>query len=78
MVRAELGIKIKGKNMSKKNNLIVDLKARKDADGQTFYVGKLKFPGSIDCSMGAVFLVFVSDKNEEQLQIALMDDKDTD
>lgn len=63
--------------MSNKN-LTIDLKARKDVDGQTFYVGKLKCPVSIDCSEGVVFLVFVSDKNEEQLQIAMMDKKDKD
>lgn len=60
------------------NNVTIDLKARKDVDGQTFYVGKLKTPILIDCSKGAVFLVFVSDKGDEQLQIALMDNKDLD
>lgn len=60
------------------HNITVDLKARKDIDGQTFYVGKIKAPALIDCSKGAVFLVFVSDKGEEQLQIALMDTKDLD
>lgn len=59
--------------MSNKN-VTIDLKARKDVDGQVFYVGKIKAPVLIDCSMGAVFLVFVADKGEEQLQIALMDD----
>lgn len=63
--------------MSNKN-ITIDLKARKDVDGQTFYVGKVKAPIMIDCSIGAVFLVFVADKGEEQLQIALMDNKDTD
>jgi len=60
------------------NNITIDLKARKDVDGQTFYVGKIKSPVLIDCKEGAVFLVFVSDKGEEQLQIALMDKKETD
>lgn len=55
------------------HNVTIDLKARKDIDGQTFYVGKIKAPVLIDCTKGAVFLVFVSDKNGEQLQIALMD-----
>jgi hypothetical protein len=63
--------------MSNKN-LTIDLKARKDIDGEIFYVGKLKAPILIDCSMGAVFLVFVSDKGEEALQIAMMDNKDMD
>lgn len=60
--------------MSNKN-LTIDLKARKDIDGQVFYVGKVEAPVLIDCSEGAVFLVFVSDKGEEQLQIAPMDKK---
>ena len=63
--------------MSNKN-ITIDLKARKDVDGQTFYVGKVKAPIMIDCSIGAAFLVFVADKGEEQLQIALMDNKDMD
>lgn len=63
--------------MSNKN-LTIDLKTRKDVDGQKFYVGKLKAPILIDCSEGAVFLVFVSDTGEEQLQIAPMDKKDED
>jgi hypothetical protein len=63
--------------MSNKN-LTIDLKARRDKDGMVFYVGKLKAPILIDCSQGAVFLVFVSDQGDEQLQIALMDTKDTD
>lgn len=63
--------------MSNKN-VVIDLKARKDVDGQIFYVGKVKAPVLIDCSQGAVFLIFISDKGEEQLQIAVMDNKDTD
>ena len=63
--------------MSNKN-ITLDLKARKDVDGQIFYVAKIKAPVLIDCTKGAVFLVFVSDKREEQLQIALMDNKDND
>jgi hypothetical protein len=63
--------------MSNKN-LTMKLKARKDVDGQTFYVAKLKFPGTIQLEDGAVFLVFIADKGEEQLQIALMDKKDND
>lgn len=63
--------------MSNKN-LTIDLKSRKDRDGQVFYVGKLKGPVMIDCSMGAVFLIFVSDKGDEQLQVALMDNEEAD
>lgn len=58
--------------MSNKN-LTIDLKAKKDKDKKTFYVGKIKFPGYIDCSKGVAFLIFVSDQDTEQLQIAVMD-----
>ncbi len=61
--------------MSNKN-LTVDLKAKRDVDKRTFYVGKIQFPGFIDCSKGVAFLIFVSDQGEEQLQIAPMDKKD--
>lgn len=63
--------------MSNKN-LTIDLKARKDVDGQTFYVGKLKAPVHIDASEGVVFLIFTADQGDEQLQIAAMDKKDDD
>lgn len=69
---------VNGEKINMSNNLTIDLKARKDVAGNTFYVGKIKAPMLIDCSMGAVFLVFVSDKDQEQLQIALMDNKDQD
>ena len=57
-------------------NLTVDLKARVDVDGNTFYVGKLKFPGTIDCSQGISFLIFTAEKNGEQLQIAPLKEND--
>ncbi len=63
--------------MSNKN-VTIDLKARRDKDGMVFYVGKIKAPVLIDCTQGAVFLVFVSDQGDEQLQIALMDNKEVD
>jgi hypothetical protein len=63
--------------MSNKN-LIIELKAREDKNHQVFYVGKLKFPGSIDCSEGVVFLIYTSEEGAEELQIALMDNKDAE
>lgn len=57
------------------NNLMIDLKKREDADGKTFYVGKLKAPMQIDCREGATFLIFLSDVGEEQLQIAPFQDR---
>lgn len=61
--------------MSNKN-LIIELKSRKDKNGQTFYVGKIKAPILIDCKEGAVFLIYTSEENSEELQIALMDNKE--
>lgn len=60
------------------NNLSIDLHPRKDADGNTFYVAKLEFPGTIELKDGAVFLVFISDQGNEQLQIGIMDKKNRD
>lgn len=57
-------------------NITIDLKSRKDVDGNIFYVGKIHAPVLIDCSKGAVFLIFASEPGQEQLQIALMDSKD--
>ena len=58
--------------MSNKN-LTIELMARKDKNNQTFYVGKIKAPVLIDCSEGAVFLIYISESNAEEMQIALMD-----
>ena len=60
--------------MSNKN-LTIDLKKRVDKNGQTFFVGKLRAPVLIDCSEGAVFLIYTSEENAEELQIASMDEK---
>jgi len=60
------------------NNLTLDLKSRKDKDGNTFYVAKLKGPFSIDCKDGLVLLVFVSDLGDEQIQLTSMDTKNQD
>jgi len=58
------------------SNLKVDLYPRKDIDGNTYYVGKLRFNGNITFKDGMTFLIFVSDKGNEQLQLAPMDSKD--
>jgi len=56
------------------NNMIVDLKAKVDKDKRIFYVGKIKAPITINCKDGVVFLIFVSDKGGEEMQIALMEE----
>jgi hypothetical protein len=58
------------------NNLRVDLHPRKDSAGRTYYIGKLKFPGTIILKDGACFLVFASEPGSEELQIAPMEKKD--
>ncbi len=63
--------------MSNKN-LCIDIHPSKDKNGNVFYVGKLQFPGSITLKDGATFLVFLSDKGCEQIQIACMDKNDRD
>lgn len=57
-------------------NLCIDLNPRKDGEDRTYYVGKLQFPGTIDCSEGVVFLVFVSENGTEQIQISTLDKSD--
>ena len=52
------------------SNICINLEARKDGNGKTYYLSKVQSPVLIDLSEGAAFLVFVSDEGEEQLQIA--------
>lgn len=59
--------------MSNKN-LTIDLDARTDAFGKTYYIGKLEAPITIDCKDGAVFLIYVSDVGGEELQIGPLKD----
>jgi len=54
-------------------NLILDLKARKDQNGSTFYVGKLEFPGTLNFKDGVTFLIFIDEKGNEQMHITKMD-----
>lgn len=57
-------------------NLTVDLHQVEDKFGHAYYVGKLKFPGTIDLSEGVTFIIFTSIDGEEQLQIAPMISKE--
>jgi hypothetical protein len=56
-------------------NLSIELHPCKDKNGQTFFVGKITSPILIDCSQGAVFLIYTSEPGAEELQIAPMDNK---
>lgn len=60
------------------NNVIIDLNAREDSNGKTYFIGRLEAPVLIDCSKGVAFLIFISEKGAESLQIAPMNKKDND
>src|SRR6266404_4322296 len=66
-------------NRARHNNLSIDLYARYEKDPEPgleprkFYIGRIMFDGVINCSEGVVFLAFISDPQEEQLQIAVVD-----
>ena len=55
------------------SNLCVDLIPREDGNGNVFYVGKLKFDGTINCKDGIAFLIFINESGNEELQITSMD-----
>lgn len=60
------------------NNLSVELKPHLDGNGHTYYVGKLEFPGEIDCREGVSLLVFISEPGCEEIQIANLPKKNVD
>jgi hypothetical protein len=45
------------------------LDKRKDDYDQTYYIGKIKAPITIDCEKGVAFMIFISAEGEEELQI---------
>lgn len=59
---------------AKHGNLPIDLSMRRsldrDGNNRKFYVGKIKFNGTLDATNGLVFLAFTADENDEELQIA--------
>ncbi len=54
----------------------IDLEKRIDSYGQTYYLGKLKAPVSIDCHDGVAFLVFISESGLEQIQVSSFENKE--
>jgi len=58
------------------NNLKIPLYAQKDKNGNTFYVGRLQFPGNINCKDGISFVIFNALPGEEELQIGELQEKD--
>lgn len=56
--------------MSSAGNLKVPLFSKKDSNGNTYYIGKLQFPGNINCTDGINLLIFTSSEGDEELQIS--------
>lgn len=59
------------------SNLKIELENRLDSKDQVYFIGRLRFPGTIDCSKGVTFLAFTSEVGEEELQIAVNDNENT-
>ncbi len=59
-------------------NLVIELEARIDNNGKTYYIGKIKAPALIDLSAGCSFLIFTSEIGAEVLQIAPMNNKNNE
>lgn len=63
------------------NNIAIELEARKeiindnDMEPKRFFIGKLEIDATVDASYGIVFLVFVADPGEEELQISCQERK---
>jgi hypothetical protein len=62
------------------SNAKIDLQPREDKNGKIYYIGKLEAPMTItlDAKDGVVFMVFVSEEGQEQLQIGPLKKKDRD
>ena len=55
----------------------IELDPREDKNGCLFHLGKLSFPGEINCSNGVTFLIFLSEEGDEELQIATINNENT-
>lgn len=73
------GVRRPNPNRTKHGNLPIELSLRYEKDPKPgnkpkrFYIGRIQFDGYLDCSNGVVFLAFISDEGEEELQIAVVD-----
>jgi hypothetical protein len=56
---------------SKHNNIAIDLATEYDTDENSYFVGSIASNLSVSASEGIVFLVFVADVGEEELQISV-------
>ena len=66
-------------NRANHGNIPVELHVRWEKDppeGQEprkFFIGKIQFDGTLDASNGIIFFAFISDEDEEELQISVVD-----
>jgi len=56
-------------------NQKIPLNSRKDKDGKTFFIGRMKNSTVLDFSAGMAVLVFTSEEEEEELQLAPLDSR---
>lgn len=57
------------------DQLKVFLEPKSDANGKTFYIGRLKAPIKILGGDGLAFVIFTNEEMEEELQIRCLDNK---
>ena len=60
------------------DRLTLPLECKLDANGNKYYIAKLRSPIKIDCENGAAFMVFVSEPGSEELQIGNITTKSKD
>lgn len=63
--------------MKGNNNLIIDLVPKLDKRDNIYHLGKIKFPGRIIFNNSVTFLIFLSEEDEEEIQIAVNDKENT-
>lgn len=54
------------------SKLRIPLEKNFDANGNPYYIGKLKSPILIDCREGTAFMIFISISDDEEMQICSM------
>lgn len=57
------------------DNLKVRLDKKFDRNQQPWYLGKIKFPGTIDFSNGVAIIVFTSEEGQEEVQFSVLQEK---
>lgn len=59
------------------NSMQVTLSSLLDRNGNIYHIGRVNFPGYIDCNDGVVFLIFLSEEGEETLHITTINNENT-